>query len=258
VTRDADGSARGTARRRRPPGGIGPAACGAALTLVFLGAPAFGGTGAPPGPDLDGAARLIQNTCFALHPADRIARMSGRTGPAPETVAAEPLEQIRFLRTEDPLEKGLYYPALLPDLLPAFRVHLAPGRTFLDLGSGDGRVVFLAAVMGTRPTGIEYDRGLHRIARTARRRLRDALPVGEARLMRGDFFDVDYGAWDILFYYAAGSYAEKRLGDRLAEEMRCDARLLVYGGLSDLFPRLRFAGSIGGVQEFRREEGCPR
>ncbi|MFQ5876914.1 MAG: SAM-dependent methyltransferase, partial [Acidobacteriota bacterium] len=174
-----------------------------------------------------GILRRIQNTCFSEYPPEMVRRMSRTDGPLPEEIPRDPARRQKFLKTEETVERGLFYPSLLEDLLPSFEAILRPGARFLDLGSGDGRVVFLAALLGADATGIEYDRRLHRIARRSRARLEEILDTDRAVLRRGDFFDEDLGRYDVLFYFARGSFGEDRLLEKIRDEMRPDATLLI-------------------------------
>ena len=171
-------------------------------------------------------ARDIQNVCFAQYPPDLIKDMSGHEGPVEEELRADPARRQKFLRTEEIVKKGLFYPSLLDDLLPALTAVVRPGTTFLDLGSGDGRVVFMAAHLGADATGIEYNRALHRIARAARSELTNDLEPGSSRLVRGDFFDQDFSRYDVLFYFGRGSFGEDRLLEKIRTEIRPDAIFL--------------------------------
>jgi SAM-dependent methyltransferase len=173
------------------------------------------------------AIREIQNVCFATYPQKLIESMSGRPGPVPEEIHDDPGLRQKFLKSEEIVTKGLFYPSLLEDLLPAFTAVVRPGKTFLDLGSGDGRVVFLAAHLQAHATGIEYDRTLHRIARRARRQLTHLFEPERATLRRGDFFEADLARYDLLYYFGKGSYGEGRLIDKIRREIREDAILLL-------------------------------
>ena len=178
--------------------------------------------------------------------------MAAKPGPVPDTVREDPHAQIRYLKTEEVVTKGLFYPSLLEDLLPAFQAYLRPGARFLDLGSGDGRVVFLAALLGAEATGIEYERRLHKVALEARRRLDGLIEARRAVLTRGDFFREDWGRYDVLFYYLSGSYAEPRIDEKLAREMKSGAMFLVLAGEPKHFPGLEPVRVLGPVQVFRR------
>lgn len=198
------------------------------------------------------ALRTIQNTCFAAYPADLLKAMTGLEGPVPEEVRRDPRRQIDYLKSEAVVAKGLFYPSLLDDLVPALRAAVRPGARLLDLGSGDGRVVFLASLLGAHATGIEYDRALHRIAVDARGRLEGLIDPERADLRRGDFFKVDYSGYDVLYYYLSGAYAERRLTLKIAVELRPDAVLLVLAGAPEHFPELEPGPAYGPVRAFRR------
>ncbi|HEV8700100.1 MAG TPA: class I SAM-dependent methyltransferase [Candidatus Polarisedimenticolia bacterium] len=202
-----------------------------ALSLMALSGGAVAAVGAddavPPPPRLADLARRIQIVCFESYPERLLRRMSGRRGPIPEEVRADPRLQVKYLKSEWVVRKGLFYPTWLDELLPALQSAVRPGARFLDLGSGDGRVVFLAAGMGARATGIEFNRGLYRLARTARARL-DGLPgIDRAVLKRGDFFKEDFSDYDVFFYFGSGSSAEQALLAKLRREMRPDALLIL-------------------------------
>jgi len=182
---------------------------------------------APPTLPLTDLARRIQIVCFESYPRRLVRRMSGRPGPVPEEVRSDPQLQVKYLKSEWVVRKGLFYPTWLDELLPALQAAVRPGARFLDLGSGDGRVVFMAAAMGAQATGIEFNRELHRLAGEARGRLGDILDIDRAVLKRGDFFKEDFSGYDVFFYFGDGSSAEQALLAKLRREMRPDAILIL-------------------------------
>jgi len=195
----------------------------------------------------------IQNACFGAYPASLIETMSGKKGPVPDEIRADPRRQIAFLKSEAAVAKGLFYPSLLEDLFPALDTTLRTGTRFIDLGSGDGRVVFLAALLGGKATGIEYDRELHRIALQALHQIEDLIPAGRADLRRGDFFKEDLASYDVLFYFTSGTRHEDRLLDKIRREMSPSGILMLaypYGPLGG-FTRV---ADYGAVQTFRRRD----
>lgn len=211
---------------------------------------------ATPPADLGGALTQIQNACFAAYPHRLVARMSGRSGPIPEEIRTNPRLQIRYLKSEARVSKGLFYPSLLEDVLPAFTEAVKPGVRFLDLGSGDGRVVFMAALLGAQAEGVEYDRALHRIAIESRRRLAGMIDPDRAVLRRGDFFEEDLRPYGLFFYFEAGSSLEDRLLEKLRREMNDDAVLILA------YPRGPVPGFIrianhDGVELLRRAPESP-
>lgn len=201
--------------------------------------------------DLAATVRTIENACFAAYPQELLTRMSGKPGPPPEAVRLDPQLQMKYLMTEEKAQKGLFYPSLLEELLPAFVAEVRPGRRFLDLGSGDGRVVFLAAVLGAQAKGVEFDGALHAIALDARLRLLDVVPEKRADLRRGDFYHEDPGHFDVLFYFGSGTYAEADLMRWLARGMRRDAVLLLAHVTNDPVGFEPIA-EFGVVRSYRR------
>jgi protein-L-isoaspartate O-methyltransferase len=77
------------------------------------------------------------------------------------------------------------------------------GTRFLDLGSGDGRVVALAALLGADAHGIEHDAALHERAEALAARVREQFPAVRLTLRQGDLLQAELAA-DALFYYAGG------------------------------------------------------
>jgi SAM-dependent methyltransferase len=230
---------------------------GAAFLTLCLAAPPGGvpvradaDDGAPPSPSLQDVARRIQIVCFESYPERLVRRMSGRPGPVPEDVRADPHLQVKYLKSEWVVRKGLFYPTWLDELLPALQAAVRPGARFLDLGSGDGRVVFMAAAMGARATGIEFDRKLHRMALDARGRLGDVVDVDRAVLKRGDFFKEDLSGYDVLFYFGSGSSAESTLLAKLRREMRPDA-VLVLAHLEGQVPGFSRLARYGVAATYR-------
>jgi len=214
----------------RVPGGI------ALLVAIAFAAPAAAGptdhqpATAPSPAAIDAAVRTIQNTCFAAYPADLLAVMSGHPGPPPAEVLENPALQMKYLRTEEVEERGLFYPSSLDDIRAGLAAVVRPGLKFLDLGSGDGRVVFLAVVLGADATGIEYDARVHAVAKEALARLTATVPRARVRLRRGDFFRADWSGYDVIFYFGSGTFAEDRMFAKLAREMKPDAMLLLAHG----------------------------
>lgn len=77
---------------------------------------------------------------------------------------------------------------------------LQPGERLFDLGSGDGRIVMLAAQrFGAIATGIELDADL---VRQSRERIAVAgLDESQARIIEGDILTQDYSTADLVIAY---------------------------------------------------------
>jgi SAM-dependent methyltransferase len=117
-------------------------------------------------------------------------------------------------------EKGFWGVSHLDDVY-AFceRTLLDTKDGFLDLGSGDGRVVFVAALF-TRAVGIEHDEKLHALALRARSELDIAV-----ELICGDYTEHHLGGYDVLYTYADHNF--RWLTPKLAE-LRPRATLYCY------------------------------
>lgn len=210
----------------------GAAACAAALALASM---ARAGDRPAPRPLQGDALRLavrrIQNVCFATYPPDMVRRMTGIEGPVPAAIRDDPALQFKAFHAEDRRAKGLFYPSDLSDVLEAMAAEVKPGTTFLDLGSGDGRVVFLAALLGADATGIEFETEIHGLALEAEDRLADLLPRDRIHLKHGDFLKEPFERYDVLFYFDSGTFARSALLDKIGAEMRHGARLLLEHGV---------------------------
>ncbi|MFB6344906.1 MAG: class I SAM-dependent methyltransferase [bacterium] len=157
---------------------------------------------------------------------------------------------VDHLRHHDPSRSiptavGRFFPSNLTMVSSGLRTFLSPGETFLDLGSGDGRVSFLAATHGLEVTGIEYDTRLIEISRNARDQLvkQGVLDKDDVRFIRADFFRLSWKQYDNLYYYGVEGKTTDRVQAKMKEELPSSSRVIVYredsrGMNDDLFPRL--------------------
>ena len=193
------------------------------LSLFQPGLPSEAATAEP----LQAVIDRIQRECLRAYPADLLAEMASGASEIPEEVEADPKAQMRFLDKEVARDKGLFYPILLEDLLPAFERYVAPDSRFLDLGSGDGRVVFLARALGARATGIEFDAKLVELSRRALATLAGSVDPDGVRIVQGDFFEACWSGYDVVFYFDQSSFAQDRVREKLRRELDPGAVLLV-------------------------------
>jgi len=76
---------------------------------------------------------------------------------------------------------------------------LKPGEKMFDLGSGDGRIVIMAAQkFHADATGVELDKGL---ARQSSERIRKLGLEKTARVVTGDLLKQDYASADLITVY---------------------------------------------------------
>jgi hypothetical protein len=208
----------------------------------------------------------IQRTCLRTYPPEMLRAMTTKgegeeqvpgTDEIPESVDASPEEQQQFLTSTIELDKGLFYPILLEDLFEAFKEYVKPGVRFLDLGSGDGRVVFLANAMGAEATGIEYDHGMVDVSKKAMKALGDTVDPGRVRFIEGDFFEQPWSGYDVIFYFDLTSFEHHALRQKIAEELDPGARLLV-GHQQGAFPGLALETLFPSVHVYRQPQSSMR
>ena len=125
-------------------------------------------------------------------------------------------------------EKGGFFPSRIEDLERCFSTFLKPGMKFLDLGSGDGRVVFFASLFGVEATGIEYDSTLHQISMEAMRDLSGVIDTKKTHFIKSDFFLHDFSNYDILYLYE-GTDDISGLKEKLSKEMKPGSILICIG-----------------------------
>ncbi len=179
----------------------------------------------------------IQRECLQAYPPQLLGKMASGAQEVPAEVEADPEAQMQFLDKEIPLDKGLFYPVLLEDMLPAFERYVAPGIRFLDLGSGDGRVVFMANVLGADAAGIEYDRKLVKVSRRAGKALGHLIDRKRVRIVRDDFFNHSWSGYGVIFFFDLSSFEPERVRDKLRQEMDAGA-ILIVGFEQSPFPGL--------------------
>lgn len=226
------------------------AAWTAAGLAAFLLTAAGAGAAAPSREDLD----RIERECLRAYTPEQLSGLtSGHVTEIPAEVDAEPEEQTYFLDDLLHLEKGRFLPFPLEDLQSAFELYVKPGVRFLDLGSGDGRVVFLAALLGADSHGIEYDKEIFKTSRRALGALEGFVDPQRVHLKRGDFFRSSWSGYDVVFYFDLSSFEQGRLRKKIAAELDPGARLLVGYQRSE-FPGLELETTFEGIHVYRKPE----
>jgi SAM-dependent methyltransferase len=140
-------------------------------------------------------------------------------------VAYPPMQEAALPRDAIP-----YCPSGLAEILFAIdHGGLDPGKTFVDLGSGLGKVTLLVALLtGARTCGVEIDPGLVGRARTAAR----SLGIEHAEFLEGDIRDAPLPSADVYYLYIPVAQSDAVVA-RLAE---CAAarRIRVFSPALDL------------------------
>ena len=94
-----------------------------------------------------------------------------------------------------------------------------------DLGSGDGRIVMLAAQKyGARGVGVEID---HSLVEMSRQIARDGDVESKVAFIEGDFFTTDISAATVVMLYLSES-VNRRLEPKLRAELRPGTRIVSH------------------------------
>lgn len=119
--------------------------------------------------------------------------------------------------------KGFWNASISEELFDAFKsLNLSRFKNFLDIGSGDGKVVLIASMFCENAEGIEIDNFLHNKAIE----IRNKLNVNNALFHNKDFFEHDFSKYDILFL-SPDAPLERGLETKLLKEMK--GKLIHFG-----------------------------
>ncbi len=117
-------------------------------------------------------------------------------------------------------EKGIWGVSVSENVYNLFKkINLSKYKNFLDLGSGDGKVVLIASLF-TKATGIEYDKELVKESIS----IRDNLKL-KCNLIQDDFYKHDWSKYDIIFINPDQGF-HKGVEDKLLKELK--GKLFVY------------------------------
>ena len=104
------------------------------------------------------------------------------------------------------------------------KIKLKKYKNFIDLGSGDGKVVLIASLF-TKATGIEIDDELLKVSR----KMKNKLKMKDASFIKGDFLDQDLSKFDVIFMNPDNPLYD--IERKLRNEMKEDSKLIICGGL---------------------------
>ncbi len=96
------------------------------------------------------------------------------------------------------------------------------GDVLIDLGSGDGRVVVEAALMGARAIGVEIDPILVEVSREV---IAEKGLTGRAFIYHGDFYNTSLNAVTVVYQYLYPSIS-KILSEKYEKELPLGARVI--------------------------------
>jgi SAM-dependent methyltransferase len=172
-------------------------------------------------------AHLTKNTkkktrvsCFRVFVGLCIAAVSvGASAIHPQSAIRDPqspprLPDVHFAATPMPVADAM---------LKLARV--SSSDVVYDLGSGDGRIVILAAQKyGARGVGIEIDPRLVELSRTV---ARDGEVTGRVTFIEGDLFAADISAATVVTLWLTAS-VNARLTPKLLRELRPGTRIVAH------------------------------
>jgi hypothetical protein len=117
---------------------------------------------------------------------------------------------------------GFWNPAADEEVYAAFKqLGLEKYRSFLDIGSGDGRVVHIASLFVPRSEGVEADEALHRVAAAMQQKIGTT-----ASFHCKDAFAHDLSRYEALFINPDAPM-ERGMENKLLAEMK--GHLIHYG-----------------------------
>lgn len=125
------------------------------------------------------------------------------------------------------MEEGDPFVPIPQDVIPVMLrlASLRPGETLVDMGSGDGRILFVAAEeFGARAVGVEADPEL---ARKSRAKARELGLAGRVVVHNKRFRSVSLRSTDVVAMYLS-SYAMGLVAKKMAKELRGGARVVTF------------------------------
>jgi hypothetical protein len=104
---------------------------------------------------------------------------------------------------------------------------------FIDLGSGDGRVIFTLKTQwrfeNIEFTGIEYYFSLLNYSNKLKSEFRKYFNTNRINFIQKDFLKEDLSKYDIIFYHYWGTWEGVELIDKLNKEVSLGTILIIYG-----------------------------
>ena len=122
-------------------------------------------------------------------------------------------------------EKGFWGSAVADEVFEAFKkINLQTYNKFLDIGSGDGKVVLIASLFVQNAVGIEIDKELY----DKSLEIKEKIGIKNANFFLADFFNCNFSEYDVLFCNP-DEPIERKLEAKLIKEM--EGILIFYGSI---------------------------
>ena len=99
-------------------------------------------------------------------------------------------------------------------------------QNFIDIGSGDGRIVFLASIFGPESHGIEADEELVNFSIQHKARL-DISGIEKTKFMQKDFMHHDLTVYDVIYINPDKPFFRDNLNNKIVKEL--NGKLIVHG-----------------------------
>lgn len=140
---------------------------------------------------------------------------------------------------------GYFNGSIIADVFGLFhKINLGAYRNFVDLGSGDGRIVLLASLF-TNAVGIEADRDLVDLSL----RMKSELGIRNADFIHKNFYEHDISGHDIVFI-SPDAPMHRGLEGKLFRELRGHALVVSHHFHPQFLKRIGshwVNGSYGGL-----------
>jgi hypothetical protein len=153
---------------------------------------------------------------------------------------------------------GFYINSDIKSVYSVFK-QLAPfaGKSFVDLGSGMGDIVFIAKLFGIKKAvGYENDLFMLLISRFIQRKMSSLLPeMGDCIFTRGSYIgEVHLSEYDVSYIYPDNAENLNIIVRRFAVEARSGSLLMINSGhlLSDNFSKYYSVSVFGDIAVLRR------
>jgi tRNA1(Val) A37 N6-methylase TrmN6 len=133
---------------------------------------------------------------------------------------------VALAQQEQPDKLAPYYPT--PETIVQKMLEfggLKPGERMFDLGSGDGRIVIMAAQkFKADATGVEFDKDL---AKQSMERIKALGLSSRARIINGDIMKQDYSSADLLTVYLL-PFANDKVRPLLEKQLKKGTRIVSH------------------------------